>query len=100
MTSNFGTVGFSNKNPYIATTEADWTDPKEKGLSVYEKSKLLSEHAAWDFIKKEGGNLEFATSRNVSNEKAKKILGWKPIANNEETILTSIYSMIKFGVIK
>ena len=219
MTSNFGAVGFSNKNSNNATTEADWTDPKEKGLSVYEKSKLLAEHAAWDFIKKEGGNLEFATinpvaifgpalsshisgsfvlfelllsgkpfpnlplnivdvrdvadlhiramtnpnangqrfiasadgqismleiaallknkkpdvgekissikmpnwiiflaalfnkhakegalllgmNRNVSNEKAKKILGWKPIASNEETVLASINSMIKFGVIK
>ena len=35
-------------------------------------------------------------SRNVSNEKAKKVLGWKPIANNEEVILASINSMIKF----
>lgn len=219
MTSNFGAVGFSNKNPNTATTETDWTDPKEKGLSVYEKSKLLAERAAWDFIKKEGGNLEFATinpvaifgpalsthisgsfvilerildgkvipniplnvvdvrdvadlhiramtnpnangqrfiasadgqismpeiaallrnkkpdvakkvstktipnkflylaalfnkqakevalllrmNRNVSNAKAKKILGWKPIANNEEVILASINSMIKFEIIK
>ncbi len=219
MTSNFGAVGYSNKNPDTATTESDWTDPKEKGLSVYEKSKLLAEHAAWDFIKKEGGNLEFTAinpvaiwgpalsahisgsfglfelllsgrpfpnlplnivdvrdvadlhiramtnpdangqrfivsadgqismleiaallknkkpdvgkkissikipdwviflaalfskqakeaalflrmSRNVSNEKAKKILGWNPIANKEETILASINSMIKFGIIK
>jgi nucleoside-diphosphate-sugar epimerase len=219
MTSNFGAVGFSNKNPDTATTESDWTDPEEKGLSIYEKSKLLAERAAWDFIKKEGGNLEFTTinpvaifgpalsahisgsfmilelllsgkpfpnlplnivdvrdvadlhiramtnpnangerfiasadgqismleiaallknkkpvvgrkissrkipnwtiflaalfnkhakegalflrmSRNVSNEKAKKILGWKPIANNEEVILGSTNSMIKFGIIK
>ena len=219
MTSNFGAVGFSNKNPDTSTTEADWTDPKEKGLSIYEKSKLLAERAAWDFIKKEGGNLEFTTinpvaifgpalsahisgsfvlldlllngkpipnlplnivdvrdvadlhiramtnpdangqrfiasadgqismleiatllknkkphiakkissvkipnwviflaalfnkqaneaalflrmSRNVSNEKAKKVLGWKPIANNEEVILASINSMIKFEIIK
>ena len=39
-------------------------------------------------------------SRNVSNAKAKKILGWKPIVNNEEVILASINSMIKFGIIK
>lgn len=189
----------------------------EKGLSIYEKSKLLAERAAWDFIKKEGGNLEFATinpvailgpslsphvsgsfvllelllsgkpipnlplnivdvrdvadlhiramtnpnangerfiasadgqislleiaallknkkpdvakkissikipnwviylaalfnkqakegalflrmSRNVSNTKAKKILGWTPIANNEEAILASVNSMIKFEI--
>lgn len=221
MTSNFGAVGFSNKNLNTVTTEADWTDSNEKGLSYYEKSKLLAERAAWDFIKQEGGNLEFATinpvailgpslsahisgsfgilehlldgsmkaipniplnivdvrdvadlhiramtnpnangqrfiasadgqismpeiaallknkkpdvakkvstktlpngviylaalfnkqakegalllrmSRNVSNTKAKSILGWKPIANNEETIIASINSMIKFGIIK
>lgn len=221
MTSNFGAVGFSNKNPNIATTEADWTNPSEKGLSAYEKSKLLAERAAWDFIQQEGGNLEFATinpvaimgpslsshisgslgllehlfdgslklipnlplnivdvrdvadlhiramtnpeangqrfiaaadgqislseiaallkkqknevakkiptrtlpnwviylaallnrqakeaalflrmSRNVSNAKAKRILGWTPLANNEEIILASINSMIKFGILK
>jgi nucleoside-diphosphate-sugar epimerase len=221
MTSNFGAVGFSNKNPKIVTTEANWTNPNEKGLSVYEKSKLLAERAAWDFIKREGGNLEFTTinpvailgpslnshisgsfgilehlldgsmkvvpniplnvvdvrdvadlhiramtnpdangqrfiasadgqismpeiaallknrwpdvakkvstktmpngflylaalfnnqakeaallsriSRNVSNAKAKKILGWTPVANNEEIILASINSMIKFGIVK
>jgi nucleoside-diphosphate-sugar epimerase len=221
MTSNFGAVGFSNKNLNTVTTEADWTDSNEKGLSSYEKSKLLAERAAWDFIKQEGGNLEFATinpvailgpslsahisgsfgilehlldgsmkaipniplnivdvrdvadlhiramtnpnangqrfiasadgqismpeiaallknrkpdvakkvstktlpnwviylaalfnkqakegalllrmSRNVSNTKARSILGWKPIANNEEAILASINSMIKFGIIK
>ena len=221
MTSNFGAVGFSNKNPNTATTEADWTDPNEKGLSAYEKSKLLAERAAWDFIKKEGGDLEFATinpvailgpslsahisgsfgllthlldgsmkaipciplnvidvrdvadlhiramtnpnangqrfiasadgqismpeiaallrnkypditkkvpvetlsdsvifsnassnrqaeatallmriNRNVSNEKAKKILGWTPISNNDEAILASINSMSKFGIIR
>ena len=66
MTSNFGAVGFSNKNPDTSTTEADWTDPKEKGLSIYEKSKLLAERAAWDFIKKEGGNLEFTTINPVA----------------------------------
>jgi nucleoside-diphosphate-sugar epimerase len=221
MTSNFGAVGFSKKNPALVTTEQDWTDVHEKGLSAYEKSKLLAERAAWDFIKNEGGGLTFATinpvaimgpslsehfsgsfglltnlwnnktkaipnlplnivdvrdvadlhiramtdpnasgqrfiasadgqismleiakliklkrpdvagnipskavpnwiihfaslfnahakegslllkmSRNVSNEKAKNILGWKPIANNEEIILASVDSMIKFGIVK
>lgn len=219
MTSNFGAVGFSNKNPNHETTEVDWTDPNEKGLSIYEKSKLLAERAAWDFIKNEGGDMEFATinpvailgpalsahvsgsfmlidlllggkpipnlplnivdvrdvadlhiramtnpnangqrfiacadgqislieiatllknkipevagkissikipnwvifltalfnkhanegalllkmNRNVSNKKAKTILGWKPISNNEEIILASINSMLEFHIIK
>lgn len=66
MTSNFGAVGFSNKNSNSVTTEANWTDPAEKGLSIYEKSKLLAEQAAWDFIKREGGSLEFATINPVA----------------------------------
>lgn len=66
MTSNFGAVGFSNKNVKIATTEEDWTNPDEKGLSVYEKSKLLAEQAAWNFIKNESRNLEFATINPVA----------------------------------
>ncbi|MGF7080952.1 SDR family oxidoreductase [Mucilaginibacter sp. UYCu711] len=221
LTSSFGAVGFSNKNRDTETTEANWTDPAEKGLSSYEKSKGLAERAAWDFIKKEGGSLELAVinpvaifgpllgpvkspslgilkflldgsmkaipniplnivdirdvadlhiramtnpdangqrfiasadgeismpeiakllkikmpgvsakvasktlpnwilsiaslfnpqakqaaallkiNRRVSNAKAKKVLGWKPIANNEAAILASVESMVKFGLIK
>jgi nucleoside-diphosphate-sugar epimerase len=37
-------------------------------------------------------------NRNVSNAKAKKVLGWKPIANMEKTILASVDSMIKFNL--
>jgi len=36
-------------------------------------------------------------SRNVSNEKAKQILGWKPLANNEQAILASVGSMQRFA---
>jgi len=39
-------------------------------------------------------------SRNVSNEKVRKMLKWKPIATNEEAILLSVESMLKFGNIK
>ncbi|MBC6113000.1 SDR family oxidoreductase [Pedobacter fastidiosus] len=221
MTSSFGAVGFSHTNKNTQTTEADWTDPNLKGLSTYEKSKGLSERAAWDFIRNEGGNLELSVinpvailgpslsthisgsfdilkhmldgsmkaipgislnivdvrdvadlhiramtdpkangerfiatadgqismpeiaaflekimpdvsknvskrsvpdwiiniaslfnsqaktaamflnvNRNVSNSKAKQILGWKPIANNEDAIIASLESMLKFGIIK
>ena len=221
MTSNFGAVGFSHTDKNTETTEDDWTDPNLKGLSIYEQSKTLAERAAWDFIKKEGGNLEFATinpvailgpslnehvsgsfdilkhlldgsmkavphiplniidvrdvanlhiramtnpnanrqrfiasadgqismpeiakflknkmpeaatkvslktlpnwllhfaalfnsqaktgamflkvNRNVSNAKAKKVLGWTPIANNEQAILAALESMVKYGIAK
>lgn len=39
-------------------------------------------------------------NRNTSNEKAKKVLGWQPIANNEEATLATIESMLKFGNIQ
>jgi len=66
MTSNFGAVGFSQTDKRRETTEADWTDPDLKGLSIYEKSKLLAERAAWGFMEKEGGKLEFATINPVA----------------------------------
>lgn len=66
MTSNFGAVGFSHFDNNTETTEADWTDVRTKGLSVYEKSKTLAERAAWDFIQTTGGRLEFATINPVA----------------------------------
>lgn len=66
MTSNFGAVGFTQTDRTRATTEEDWTDTGHRGVSVYEKSKTLAERAAWEFIKKEGGNLEFATINPVA----------------------------------
>ena len=66
MTSNFGAVGFSQTDKTRETNETDWTDTALKGLSVYEKSKTLAEKAAWEFIKKEGGSLEFATINPVA----------------------------------
>jgi nucleoside-diphosphate-sugar epimerase len=30
--------------------ERDWTDPDQQGLSVYRRSKVLSERAAWSFM--------------------------------------------------
>lgn len=221
MTSNFGAVGYSHKDPDIPITENEWTDPNEKGLSSYNKSKVMAERAAWDFIQREGGDLELSVinpvgifgpalsadlssgfelvknlidgtmkaipklsmniidvrdvadlhiramtnpdakgqrflalaggkislpeiaillkdkmpgiagkisrkilpdwlvritalfnrkakfiasmlkaSRNVSNEKARSVLGWRPLATNEEAILLSVESMLKFGHIK
>jgi nucleoside-diphosphate-sugar epimerase len=66
MTSNFGAVGYSHKDPDTPITENEWTDPDERGLSAYNKSKVLAEKAAWDFVRKEGGNLELATINPVA----------------------------------
>jgi nucleoside-diphosphate-sugar epimerase len=60
MTSNFGAVGYSHKDKNTLITEECWTDPNEPGLSPYNKSKVLAERAAWDFMHREGGKLELA----------------------------------------
>jgi nucleoside-diphosphate-sugar epimerase len=60
MTSNFGAVGYSHRDKNSLITEESWTNPNEKGLSAYNKSKVLAELAAWEFMKHEVGNLELA----------------------------------------
>ncbi|MDR3713501.1 MAG: aldehyde reductase [Puia sp.] len=64
LTSNFGAVGYSHKDPNTEITEEEWTDPNEK-MTSYNKSKVLAERAAWDFMSKEGGNLELSVSNPV-----------------------------------
>jgi nucleoside-diphosphate-sugar epimerase len=61
MTSNFGAVGYSHKDPTTLITEKEYTDPQEKGLSAYNKSKVMAERAAWQFIREQGNGLELCT---------------------------------------
>jgi hypothetical protein len=35
----------------------------------------------------------------VSNAKAKKLFGWAPMATNEQAILASVNSMVKYGIV-
>ena len=60
LTSSFGAIGYGHQPTETPFTEETWTDTSYKGLSPYIKSKALAEKAAWDFIKKEGGNLELS----------------------------------------
>jgi len=62
MTSNFGAVGYSHKDRTRQITEESWTNPDEPGLSSYNKSKVMAERAAWDFMAREGGSLELAVT--------------------------------------
>jgi nucleoside-diphosphate-sugar epimerase len=66
LTSSFGALGFSHTDRSTPTTEADWTNPHQKGLSAYEKSKVLAERAAWDFIKTEGRDVELSVLNPVA----------------------------------
>lgn len=57
ITSSFAAIGYSPK-PVRDYDETDWTDPDTPGLQPYPRSKAVAEHAAWDFIEREGGELE------------------------------------------
>lgn len=61
MTGNLGAVGFSVLNSDRPVTEADWTKVDQPGLSAYEKSKLVAELAAWQYLRNSKSQLEFAT---------------------------------------
>ena len=50
LTSSFAAVGYSHQEPGKLITETSWTDPNDKNLSAYLRSKTLAEKAAWDFI--------------------------------------------------
>ncbi|RFM31097.1 NAD-dependent epimerase/dehydratase family protein [Chitinophaga silvisoli] len=66
ITGTTQTRGTNKTTRTTETTEADWTDPNEKGLSAYEKSKVLAERAAWDFINTEGGDMELSVINPVA----------------------------------
>lgn len=54
LTSAFGAVGMGHPEKSRVFTEADWSNVNA-GIAPYQKSKTLSEKAAWDFVAKHGG---------------------------------------------
>lgn len=64
LTSAFGAIGIgtNKKSPY---TEEDWSDLTQD-LPAYQKSKTLSEKAAWEYIAGEGEGLELAVVNPVA----------------------------------
>ncbi|SHN09420.1 NAD-dependent epimerase/dehydratase family protein [Chitinophaga sp. CF418] len=64
LTSAFGAIGIgtNKKSPY---TEEDWSDLTQD-LPAYQKSKTLSEKAAWEYIAGEGKGLELAVVNPVA----------------------------------
>lgn len=65
LTSAFGAVGMGHKPMKRPFNETDWSDVNGK-IAPYQKSKTLSERAAWDFIAREGGGLELASVNPVA----------------------------------
>lgn len=61
LTSSFAAIGYGNPlGDGQVLTEKDWSNPNSSQIEPYPKSKTLAERAAWDFIEKEGGEMELA----------------------------------------
>lgn len=59
LTSAFGAICAGHPSMARPFDETDWSDLTKK-VWPYQKSKTLSEHAAWDFVAREGGGLELS----------------------------------------
>lgn len=66
LTSSFAAIGYGHKSMDRPFSEEDWTDPNGRNIVAYVKSKTLAERAAWDFIDREGGDLELAVVNPVA----------------------------------
>ncbi|HEY5203734.1 MAG TPA: aldehyde reductase [Roseiarcus sp.] len=61
MTSSFVAIGYgAPKDRTAVFTERDWSNLDDPTVQAYPKSKTIAERAAWDFIAREGGELELA----------------------------------------
>jgi len=60
LTSSFAAIGYGQKPQEKPFNETNWTDSNAADVLPYAKSKTFAERAAWDFIAKEGGNLELS----------------------------------------
>ena len=60
LTSSFAAIGYGHAPQSAAFDESSWTDPDGDDVLPYVKSKTLAERAAWEFIAREGRDLELA----------------------------------------
>jgi nucleoside-diphosphate-sugar epimerase len=60
LTSSFAAIGYGHEPAEKPFDEASWSDPNGPSVTPYVKSKTLAERAAWDFVAREGGELELS----------------------------------------
>lgn len=66
LTSSFAAIGYGHKPQTQPFNETNWTDLSGTDATAYVKSKTLAERAAWEFIAKEGGDLELSVINPVA----------------------------------
>jgi dihydroflavonol-4-reductase len=87
LTSAFGAIGMGHKPQTRLWNETDWTDLRGH-VEPYQRSKTLSERAAWEFIARDGGAMELAAVNPVA------VLGPVLGADTSHSI-GMIFSMLK-----
>lgn len=60
LTSSFAAIGYGHPPQSKPFDETSWTNTNGSDVRPYVKSKALAERAAWDFIAREGKNLELS----------------------------------------
>ncbi len=58
LTSSFAAIGYGHPPQDAPFDETAWTEIGNPDVQPYMKSKTLAERAAWDFVAREGGELE------------------------------------------
>jgi dihydroflavonol-4-reductase len=61
MTSSVAAIAYGRGRGVHHFTEADWTQLDKPGISAYILSKTIAEHAARDWVAKEGAGIEFCS---------------------------------------
>jgi dihydroflavonol-4-reductase len=66
LTSSFAAIGYGHPPQSAPFDETSWSDTTGNDVTAYVKSKTLAERAAWDFIAKEGRDLELSVINPVA----------------------------------
>jgi len=66
LTSAFGAIGVGHPPMKRPFNETDWSDLNNPAVAPYQKSKTLSERAAWEFIEEEGRGMELTAINPVA----------------------------------
>jgi nucleoside-diphosphate-sugar epimerase len=60
LTSSFAAVGYGHPQQAAPFDETSWTNPDGDDVLAYVKSKTLAERAAWDFVARDGRNMQLS----------------------------------------
>jgi len=66
LTSAFGAIGVGHPPMKRPFNETDWSDLSNESIAPYQKSKTLSERAAWEFMAGEGRGMELTAINPVA----------------------------------